>query len=472
MTTANVSFYERVKQALVNPAAHEAVGRGARNLAALCANTLAELPQMEALREQARLIRAHTLSQLDVYLAEFATNVEAFGGHVYWAKDAAEANAYVVELARARDVRQVVKSKSMVTEEIELNQALNAAGVDVFESDLGEFIVQLAGDRPSHIVGPALHMTRAQVGRLFQEKLGVSYTDDPFALNKIARAYLRRIFLSADMGVSGVNFGVADSGTLSLVTNEGNGRFTTTVPRIHVALMGMERLAPTLADLSVLLPVLEIFATGQRLAVYNTLITGPRRSGDPDGPEELHVVILDNGRSATLGSEIAEILYCIRCGACLNSCPVYQAIGGHAYGSVYPGPVGAVVMPAMMGLDLWSELPHASTLCGACKEVCPVRIDIPRMLLKLREEGAKSGLSPAWLRMGVKMYGMAAQRPALFQLGMRASSIATRLLGKNGWVKTLPPPLNGWTDHRAFPTLAKKSFHQLWAERKNTEHSS
>lgn len=472
MNMANLTFYERASDALANPSAHQAIRAGTRRFLVHRASAVAAFPEMDALRDRARLIRAYTLSKLDVFLAEFADNVEANGGCVFWAKNAAEANDYVVTLAGARGVRQVVKSKSMVTEEIELNHALEATGVQVVEGDLGEFIIQLAGEKPSHIIAPVLHKTRVQVGKLFQEKLNTPYTDDPSALNDLARAHLRDIFLSADMGITGVNFGVAESGTLSLVMNEGNGRFTTTAPRIHVAFMGMERLVPTLADLATMLPVLEISATGQRLTVYNNLITGPRRAGEPDGPEELHVVILDNGRTDTLATEMAEILYCIRCGACLNICPVYQSIGGHAYGSVYPGPLGSVVTPALMGLDHWHELPHASTLCGACKEVCPVRIDIPRLLLQLRDASSSANHSPAWLRVGMRIYGTVAQYPVLFRWGLRIGSVATRLFAKKGWLKTIPSPLSGWTDHRAFRALAKKSFRQHWIERKSTERTS
>ena len=472
MNKANLTFYERASDALANPSAHQAIRAGARKFVEHRATAVAAFPEMDTMRDRARLIRAHTLSSLDVFLAEFADNVEANGGCVFWAKNATEANDYIVKLAGAREVRQVVKSKSMVTEEIELNHALEAADVQVVESDLGEFIIQLAGEKPSHILAPALHKTRAQVGQLFEKHLNTRYTDDPFALNEIARAHLRDIFLSADMGISGVNFGVSESGTVSLVTNEGNGRLTTSAPRIHVALMGMERLVPTLADLATMLPVLAVSATGQKLTVYNNLITGPRRPGEPDGPEELHVVILDNGRSDILATEVAEILYCIRCGACLNVCPVYQSIGGHAYGSVYSGPVGSVVTPALMGLDQWHQLPHASTLCGACKEICPIRIDIPRLLLQLRNAGNRAYHSPAWLRTGMRTYRTIAQRPFLFRLGLRIGSVATRLLAKQGWLKVIPSPLSGWTDHRAFPELAKKSFRQLWAERKPKEYAS
>ena len=468
----NLTFYERTRDALEAPTVNQAIRVGARRFVSHRASTVSGLPEMDSLRDRARVIRAETLNKLDVFLAEFADNVELNGGRVFWAKNADEANDYVVKLAEARGVRHVVKSKSMVTEEIELNHALEVAGVRVIESDLGEFIAQLAGERPSHIIAPVLHKTRGEVGKLFEEELNVAYTEEPIALNDIARSHLRDIFLSSDMGISGVNFGVAESGTLSLVTNEGNGRFCTTTPRIHVALMGMERLVPTFADLGTMLPVLEISATGQRLTVYNNLLTGPRRSGEPDGPEELHVVILDNGRSDTLASEVAEILYCIRCGACLNICPVYQSIGGHAYGSVYPGPLGSVLTPTLMGVEQWQELPHASTLCGACKEICPVRIDIPSLLLRLRDASSKANHSPVWIRTLMRIYSIVARHPKLFQLGMRFASVSSRLFAKEDWLNRLPPPLNGWTDHRNFRALAKKSFGQQWAERRSTEHTS
>jgi L-lactate dehydrogenase complex protein LldF len=361
----------------------------------------------------------------------------------------------------------------MVSEEMHLNHILEGIGVQVVETDLGEYIIQLAGETPSHIIAPVIHKTRQEVARLFQEKLNASDEDlaDVPNMTALARRMLRNDFLQADMGISGVNFGVADTGSICLVTNEGNGRLTTTVPRIHVALMGMERLVPTLADLGVMAQILARSATGQKLSVYTNIITGPRRrteqGTEPDGPEELHVIILDNGRSKILGGELAEILYCIRCGACANVCPVYQQIGGHAYGSVYSGPIGAVVTPGLYGVTGWSELPHASSLCGACREVCPVRINIPRLLLKLREEGTKAGQSPAWLRVGIKLYRFLATRPGLYRLSGRVNSWLTQLLAKEGWIKKLPGPLSGWTDQRDFPAFAPKSFSQRWREEKH-----
>jgi len=469
MSTPNTTFYQRVEQALNDEQLQRALKIGVGNLISKRAKAYANFPQIEETRDRARVIRAHTLNRLDEYLAQFADSIEAVGGHVFWAKDAAEANDYVLELARSKGVKVAAKSKSMVTEEIELNHVLQGDGIEVFESDLGEFIIQLTGETPSHIVAPAMHKTRYEVGQVFAKKLKVPYTDDPIKLNNIARAYLRQVFLSADMGISGANFGVAESGSICLVTNEGNGRFTTTSPRIHIALMGMERLVPTMDDLSVMLQLMGRSATGQKLSVYTNIVTGPRRSDEGDGPEEFHVVILDNGRSGLLASELAEMLYCIRCGACLNHCPVYQHIGGHAYGGVYPGPMGSVLTPALQGIENWSELPHACSLCGLCKEICPVRIDLPDMLLKLRDAGDRAGKAPVWLRGGVQLYRSVAQRPSLYRMGLKAGGAATRLLSQNGWMQKLPGPLGGWTDHRAFPAMAERSFHQQWAEREKTK---
>ncbi|HEY86159.1 MAG TPA: iron-sulfur cluster-binding protein [Chloroflexi bacterium] len=468
MSTPDETFHKRVKDALKDEQLQNALDIGTGNLVSKRAKAFAAFAGIEDIRDRARLIRAHTLSQLDGYLAQFADSVEAAGGHVFWAKDAAEANDYALKLAQSKNVKRVVKSKSMVTEEIKLNHTLQEEGIQVVESDLGEFIIQLGNEAPSHIIAPAMHKTRYEVGEIFAEKLEIPYTDDPIELNNIARAHLRQIFLGADMGISGANFGVAEDGSICLVTNEGNGRLTTTTPRIHMALMGMERIVPTIDDLSVMLQLLGRSATGQKLSVYTNIVTGPRRADEEDGPEELHVVILDNGRSDLLGSNLSEMLYCIRCGACLNHCPVYQRIGGHAYGSVYTGPMGSVLTPGLQGLDEWSELPHACSLCGKCEEVCPVRIDLPDMLLKLRNAGDKAGKSPLWLKGGVQFYRAVAQRPSLYRMGLKAGSAATRLLASNGWIQKLPAPLSGWTDHRAFPAMAEKSFHQLWEERKKS----
>jgi L-lactate dehydrogenase complex protein LldF len=472
MTTTLIPFRRRAAQALADPALQAALERAVEHFNTNRTRAMGGLDNADALRDHARRVRAHTLSRLDHYLAQFANSVENAGGHVHWAHDAAEANRIVCDLAASHSVKLAVKVKTMVSEETGLNHALEAAGIQVVETDLGEYIVQLAGERPSHIVAPAVHKSKEEVGELLHEKMGIPLTHVPEEMTAYVRAELRRMFLNADIGISGVNFGVAETGTLCLVTNEGNGRLGTTLPRLHVALMGIERLVPTLDDLDVMLQLLGRSATGQKLTVYTNLLTGPRRfstdpgtQGEPDGPDELHVVLVDNGRSRTLGSDLAEVLYCIRCGACLPACPVYQHIGGHAYGGVYAGPVGSVLTPAMYEGNTWDDLPHASSLCGACREVCPMGINLPRMLLSLRDAGVRAGGSPRWLRWGILAYRLAATGPARFRLATQLATWGTRLLARRDWIKRLPPPLSAWTDHRDFPTFAEKPFSQQWRER-------
>jgi L-lactate dehydrogenase complex protein LldF len=442
-----------------------AVALGAKRLTDHRLQASAEYSPMEEMRDRARAIRIATLAELDRHLDKLAENIEANGGRVWWASDAGEAVDQIRRIALDNRARLVIKSKSMVTEEIELNHSLEAAGIEVVETDLGEFIVQLAGDRPSHIIAPVLHKTRQDIGRLFADRLSVGYTEEASQLNAIARAHLRKIFLAADMGVSGVNFAVAETGSIVTVTNEGNGRLTTTTPRVHVAVMGMERVVPGFVDLGVLLEVLARSATGQRLSVYTNIVSGPRRPGEPDGPDEFHLVIVDNGRSQLLGGALAEILTCIRCGACLNACPVFAAVGGHAYGSVYSGPVGAVVTPGLFGLDPWWDLPLASSLCGACLEACPVRIDIPRLLLELRAEVASAGKLPGWLGRGIRLYTAAATRPGRWRLMWKLAALGGGPLSREGWIARLPFQGSAWTDHRDFPRPAAESFHQRWRRR-------
>lgn len=474
MTASNLMFYDRVEDALQDQQLQTALNISTARFTTGRKNALAGLPEADGLRDHARRIRAHTLAHLDRYLAQFADAVEQLGGQVHWADTADEANKIVAELAQKHGVKNVVKSKSMVSEELHLNAVLEAMDIRVVETDLGEFIAQLAQEKPSHIIAPVIHKTRQDVADLFRQKLQATDADlaDVPHMTALARRILRDEFLQADMGISGVNFAVAETGSICLVTNEGNGRLTTTTPRLHVALMGMERLVPTIEDLGVMLQILARSATGQKTSVYTNIITGPRRSitddlNEPDGPDELHIIIIDNGRSQILGSDLAEILYCIRCGACLNACPVYQQIGGHAYNSVYQGPVGSVVTPGLYGIAPWNELPHASTLCGACREVCPVRIDIPHMLLKLRAEATKAGHYPAWLKRGLGLYRQAALRPGWYHWGGHLTGWLTQRLAHDGWLKKLPGPLSGWTDNRDFPALAPKSFSQRWREERD-----
>ena len=453
------TFRERIQEAFAEgvPIAIDSGARG-RHEHRIAAATA--FPQMEEMRDRARVIRANVIAHLDEYIAEFADAAERAGSTVFFAADAAEARQYIVALARREGVDRAVKVKSMVTEEIDLNEGLEAAGVEAVETDLGEFIVQLAGQKPAHFIAPAIHKDRYEIGELFVDKLGVAYTDDPVELNNIARSYLRPRFLSAEMGISGANFGVAADGSIALVTNEGNGRLCTTAPRIHVAVMGMERLVPTRADLAVMLEVLARSATGQGLSSYTNIVTGPRRSDEPDGPEQLHVVIVDNGRSATLGSAVAEILYCIRCGACLNVCPVYRHLGGHPYGSVYPGPIGKVITPSLYGLEHWHDLPATSSLCGACEEVCPVRIDIPSLLVELRRQSADRS-SPS-IQRGVRLYAALTTRPRLFRFVTRTAGWLARLWSRDGWMRRIPMLLRGWTRDRDLPAPAPETFNDWW----------
>ncbi len=470
---APLPFLRRVEDALADRRLHDALALTTGRLAGARASAFASLPDGEALRELAARIRAHTIAHLDRYLLQFADAAEGRGCHVHWAEHAPDAARTVVDIGRAAGVTLAVKSKSMVTEEIELNHALESAGVRVVESDLGEFVVQVAGDRPSHIIAPIVHKRREDVAALFKERLGARDEDvaDVPSITAFARRRLRHEFLHAGMGISGANFAVAETGSLCIVTNEGNGRLTTTVPRVHVALVGLERVVPTLDDLAVMLLLIARSATGQAAPVYTNIVTGPRRrpeartpagAGDPDGPDDLHIVIVDNGRTRILGGELAEILSCIRCGACLNICPVYRLIGGHAYGGVYPGPVGSVVTPGLYGLEAWNDLPQASSLCGACRDVCPVRIDLPRLLLRLRAQAARASLGPAWLRHGVAAYGAIATRPVLYRAVAAVLARVARLVARDGWIGRLPGPLGAWTVARDFPAPARRSFTRAW----------
>ncbi|HEX6947858.1 MAG TPA: LutB/LldF family L-lactate oxidation iron-sulfur protein [Acidimicrobiia bacterium] len=456
-----VTFVERADRLLGTPEA-AAVDRGARHMTSQRQAAMGELGWAQELRDRVRQVRLHSLSHLDRLLAVFADRAEEAGASVHFAGDAAEANEIVSGILVRAAARRVVKGKSMLSEEIGLNEHLAAAGVEVTETDLGEYIAQLAGDTPSHIIAPVLHMTRQEIGRLFADKLGVPYTDDPVELNTIARSALRDVFLSADAGITGVNLAVAETGSVIVVTNEGNGRFSSTAPRVHIALMGMERIVPDWPSASLVLESLARSATGQRLSVYTNVITGPRRADDPDGPEEVHVVVVDNGRSSVLAGDTAEILACIRCGACLNVCPVFRTVGGHGYGTVYSGPVGAVLTPSLHGLDPWADLPYASTLCGACEEVCPVGIRIPEMLLELRRMAAERGHLPGWIDRGVRTYTRIASSPRRWGRARRLARLLTRPLAHGGWIRRLPGPGAGWTRHRDLREPAKVSFTEWW----------
>ncbi len=424
------------------------------------------LPEGPALRQRAHAIRAKAIADLDVLLAELADRITRRGGHVFFAADAAEAVAYCLETARRHRVKLAVKGKSMVTEEIGLNAALTAAGIETVETDLGEYIVQLAGEHPSHIIAPAIHKTRAEIGRLFAAKLNIPLTDDPPTLTRAARRALRKKFLTADMGITGVNLACAATGHIALLSNEGNIRMATTLPRVHVAFMGMERIAAQLTDHDILLRLLARGAAAQKMAGYISYIGGPRQPGHTDGPESFHLVIVDNGRSRILADRtFREILYCIRCAACLNVCPVYAKIGGHAYGSAYSGPLGAVLTPLMKGIRRASDLCLGESLCGACRAACPVDIDIPRMLLALRSclaEGDRywqiRPLNPLAGRL-CDIWSWIVSDRRRYDAALACARFCQLLLPrKNGMLHRLPPPFSGWTSSRDLEPLARRPF--------------
>jgi L-lactate dehydrogenase complex protein LldF len=425
-----------------------------------------KLPEFEALRDAARDIKNHTLEHLDLYLEAYEEKVKASGGHVHFARDATEARDIILNICRGAGARTVTKGKSMISEEIGINHHLEANGIRPIETDLGEYIIQLRNELPSHIIAPAVHLNATQVEEDFRRvhthldaKRDLS---EPVQLLTEARAVLRERFLAADVGITGANFLVAETGTSVIVTNEGNGDLTQILPKTHIVLASLEKLVPTLEDVSQLLRVLARSATGQELSVYTTFSTGPRRSADADGPENYHVVLIDNGRSSMLGTSFEEMLRCIRCGACMNHCPVYHAVGGHAYGWVYPGPMGAVLTPSLIGVDQAGHLPNASTFCGRCESVCPVRIPLPKLMRHWREREFERHLTPATVRSGLKFWGFFAKRPALYRLATRVAMGALALAGRRRGRFTWLPLSKGWTKYRDFPAPQGETFQQRW----------
>ncbi|MFH1745632.1 MAG: LutB/LldF family L-lactate oxidation iron-sulfur protein [Planctomycetota bacterium] len=455
------NFRERVTQALTDKRVSAAVHQATWRKVDARIESLGALRNPDELRQLAHDIKRHTIANLPDYLEQFINQVQARGGQVYFAVDAARARRIICDIADERGLRVAVKVKSMTTEEVELNQALEEIGLEVFETDLGEFIVQIDHDRPSHIVTPIIHKDRRQVAAAMERELGVAYTEDPTELTKLARQHLRDVFRRCDLGISGVNFGVAETGTICICTNEGNGRMSTTRPRVHVTLMGIEKVIPRMRDLPVFLKLLSRSATGQPLGSYTSLISGPKRLEDPDGPEELHVVILDNGRSNIWGGPFEEALCCVRCGACLNACPVYRNIGGHAYGSVYPGPIGSVVTPLLNPAGENEDLPRASSLCGACLEACPVMLDIPGLLLSLR--AANRDRQPWTKRAMIKAWLTAMRSPHFYSWGQY---LLAHLLPDDGegWSTRGIGPLRDWLANRDLLRPPEKSFRQRWKE--------
>jgi L-lactate dehydrogenase complex protein LldF len=457
-------FLAASREALANPGLQAALSRLGETLGQRNKDAFAALENSSLVRDRARAIKDATLAELDKHLETLEASVRRRGGHVYYADDGADACRIVLGIIQQVGGRKVVKSKSMTSEEIHLNTALEAAGIQVVETDFGEYIIQVAKQRPSHLVAPAVHLTVQDVAGILSQASPEPLPPDAAKLAAFARRQLREHFATAEIGITGANFAIAETGTIVLITNEGNGRLTTTLPRVHIALMGMEKVIPRMADLPVFLKVLGRAATGQKMSIYTSLVTGPRQPGELDGPEEFHLVVLDNGRSRILSGPLRESLFCIRCGACLNACPIYRNVGGHAYGGVYAGPIGAVLTPLYDGLAANHHLPHASSLCGACQAACPVKIAIPEMLIQLRDKLHSEPGELGFLEsLAYRLWARSMRSPVLYRLGSWAASRTLgRWFARRGWLKRMPGQLHGWTKSRDFPAPAPERFRDWW----------
>jgi L-lactate dehydrogenase complex protein LldF len=455
MHVSSRQFKDNARKAVTDENLRQSLATMKTGFRARRGEAVAALLEFEALRDAGRAMKNHTLENLDHYLERFEAKVIESGGHVHWAPDAEAARRAVLGICRAHGAKLVTKGKSMVTEEIELNAFLEKNDIESVETDLGEYIIQLRQEQPSHIIAPAIHVRKSEVADLFREHhAGLPPDrplDEPRALLDEARAVLRERFLSADVGITGANMLIAETGSTVIVTNEGNGDLTQLLPRVHVVVTSIDKVVPTLEDASTVLRLLARSATGQPMATYTTLSTGPRREGDPDGPAHFHVVLVDNGRSALLGSPYREVLRCIRCAACINHCPIYGAVGGHAYGSVYPGPIGSVLTPALSSLEDAGSLPNASTLCGRCEAVCPMKIPLPRMLRQWREEAVHRSLTPENARHTMTAWSFAARHPGIYRLGTSLAGRALRVLGGRRGSLRRVPLAGAWTRVRDLP---------------------
>src|SRR5882672_10280314 len=467
MNLPNPDLTQRSHDALENTVLQGALKAATTTFIERRRDAITSVSDWEGLRQRARQVKEHTINNLDYYLEQLVEQVEARGGTVHWAKTGDDVSRYIIELARARSVKSVVKSKSMATEEIELNHALEAAGVRPVETDLGEYIIQLAHEKPSHIIVPAIHKTRSQISDLFEEKLREGRPTEVAEITAMARRRLRDEFLSAEMGITGANFAIAETGSIVLVENEGNIRLSTQVPKLHVAVVGIEKVIPQFRDLSVFLRLLPRSGTGQKQTAYVSFLNGPRQL---ESGFEFHLVLMDNGRTRILADEqMRESLYCIRCGACLNVCPVYQKIGGQAYGWIYPGPIGAVISPQLQSLGQSGELPFASSLCGACRTACPVDINLPDLLLALRAKAKESGAGRKLSEsVAMRAVAFAAKRPRLFVFGGKVMRGFARLFSRDKKIKSVPlPPLNDWTRYRDLPAPQGSSFRARWKKERH-----
>ncbi|MEP3244026.1 MAG: LutB/LldF family L-lactate oxidation iron-sulfur protein [Sneathiella sp.] len=468
MQVTSRKFKDNAHEAMQDDDLRAALNRVKTGFTTARANAAADLPEFEELRDKARDIKDHVLENLDYYLEYFEQKVTDQSGHVHWCSNAAEARQAVLKICRDVDAKTVTKGKSMITEEIALNKFLASEGIEPIETDLGEYIIQLADEPPSHIIGPAVHKTKEQVTELFYEHhQQYGYTEREEDAEKLvgeARAVLRHKYVTADVGITGANFLVAETGSTVIVTNEGNGDLTQSLPKTHIVVASLEKVMPTLEDVSTVMRVLARSATGQEMSVYTTFSTGPKREDDLDGPENFHVILLDGGRSEMIGTELQELLRCIRCGACMNHCPVYHAVGGHSYGWVYPGPIGAALNPQMVGLEEARDLPNASSFCGRCEEVCPVRIPLPKILRHWREEAFEKQIAPKPERWGIELWGYFAKRPTLYRFatGM-AARILSLMAGKKGRLRSLPL-MKGWTSVRDLPAPQGSTFMSQWKD--------
>jgi L-lactate dehydrogenase complex protein LldF len=474
MKVGTEDFKNRVDAGLQNTFMRGAVSGAQDRLEVRRQLAAEELGNWEEWRSLGEEIRQHVLENLDFYLHQLSENVAKRGGHVFFASTAEEANNYIMGVMKEKEAKKVVKSKSMVTEEIDLNANLERMGCEVIETDLGEYILQVDDhDLPSHIVAPALHKNKEQVREVFARKLGYTGSEKPEELTKHARKMLRDDYLTADVGITGCNFAVAETGSICLVTNEGNADLSTALPKTQITVMGMERLVPTFEELEVLVGMLARSAVGQKLPSYVTVLTGPKEEEAVDGPEEFHLVIVDNGRSDILGGEFQSILQCIRCAACVNVCPVYRHVGGHSYGSIYSGPVGAILSPLLGGYDDYKELPYASTLCGACTEVCPVKIPLHELLHKHRQVIVeKEGKAPISEKLAMKAFGLGAASPALYKMGSKIAPAAMNPFTVGDKISKGVGPLKAWTEIREFPAPHKERFRDWYKERSKGDDES
>jgi L-lactate dehydrogenase complex protein LldF len=474
MLATSPQFKQNARRALADAGLQKALAFSKPQFMARRTAAVANLPEFERLRDTGRDIKNHTLANLDFYLETFARNVEAAGGTVHWCSTADDAREAVLRICRDAGARTVTKGKSMISEELGINAHLSRNGITPVETDLGEYIIQLRDETPSHIIAPAFHLNRED----WEEQFRISHTDLPADrvfherrdILTEARGRLREKFLAADVGITGANFLIAETGSSVIVTNEGNGDLTQTLPKVHIALASIEKVVPTLEDATSLLRILARSATGQDFSVYTTFSTGARRPGDLDGPEQYHVVLIDNGRSAMMGTEFQEMLRCIRCAACMNHCPVYGAVGGHAYGWVYPGPMGSVLTPSLVGVDQAGHLPNASTFCGKCESVCPVRIPLPKLMRHWREREFERHLQPAAIRSNLGIWAWVAQRPGLYRTATRAAAALLGAMGRRRGRFARLPLAGGWTAGRDLPAPEGQTFFARYRAEQRAQH--